>query len=119
MAHESTTAYLAIAHDQQTQTHPPLRDLLRTANKAIAAFQAGIAAQRSAFMDMQLDEIDPRITGLYVELLDLLKTCDRVPNELNDRLTQLPPLLDRHEAMLARLDAAAAIVITTTRTIAG
>lgn len=111
MAHESTTAYLAVAHDQQTLTHQPLRDLLRTANRAISAFQSGIAAQRSAFMDMQLDETDPRIAGLYVELLDLLKTCDRLPNELNDRLTQLPPLLDRQEGMLARLDAAAAAVL--------
>lgn len=111
MAHESTTAYIQTAQTEQAATHPAVRDLLRSANTVIASFQAGVAAQRAAYMSMQLDETDPRITGLFVELLDLLKTCDRLSGEFNDRLTQIPALLDRQEAMVLRLSSVEAAVL--------
>lgn len=105
MGHASTTAYLAVAAVQQTATHQPLRDAVRSLNASVAQFQAGIAAQRGAFMAMQQDETDPVIAGRFAELVDLLKTCDRIANELNDRLPLVSPLLARQEAMVVRLNA--------------
>lgn len=105
MAHESTTAYLTIAAAQQSATHQPLRDATRALNAAVAHFQSGVAAQRGAFVAMQLDETDPVITGRFVGLVDLLKTCDRIANELNDRIPLLAPILARQEEMVVQLNA--------------
>lgn len=116
MGHESTLAYIATAQTQQAATHQQVRDLLRSANTVAAAFQTAVAAQRGAFMSMQLDETDPRIAGKFVELFDQLKTADRISGEMTQKMTELPPLLARMEQMIVDLNALTQSVLAETAT---
>src|SRR5947209_3510741 len=99
MAHESTHAYVHAATARHAATHVALRELVRSTMRQTAQLQRAVAEERAAFGDMQSDETNPRVTALFVEANDLLKTVDRLAGELHALLVQFPPLIAREVGM--------------------